>query len=142
MVKSCSRPRKTSKFVVDLGPEIDKVVKKKNLKIKKQKVIIAELKDRLRNKPDDMKVKKQKLVITSLQSTVNELTSKLKEVENEMRAYKVKRSDINNKTIEYAFKRLKEGYSLSRMKPNTRLLIQQSGRWDEARLISARFKVC
>ena len=142
MVKSCSRPRKTSKFVVDLGPEIDEVVKKKNLKIKKQKVIIAELKDRLRNKPDDMKVKKQKLVITSLQSTVNELTSKLKEVENEMRAYKVKRSDINNKTIEYAFKRLKEGYSLSRMKPNTRLLIQQSGRWDEARLISARFKVC
>ena len=141
MVKSCSRPRKTSKFVVDLGPEIDKVVKK-NLKIKKQKVIIAELKDRLRNKPDDMKVKKQKLVITSLQSTVNELTSKLKEVENEMRAYKVKRSDINNKTIEYAFKRLREGYSLSRMKPNTRLLIQQSGRWDEARLISARFKVC
>ena len=142
MVKSCSRPRKTSKFVVDLGPEIDKVVKKKNLKIKKQKVIIAELKDRLRNKPDDMKVKKQKLVITSLQSTVNELTSKLKEVENEMRAYNVKRSDINNKTIEYAFKRLREGYSLSRMKPNTRLLIQQSGRWDEARLISARFKVC
>ena len=142
MVKSCSRPRKTSKFVVDLGPEIDKVVKKKNLKIKKQKVIIAELKDRLQNKSDDMKVKKQKLVITSLQSTVNELTSKLKEVENEMRAYKVKRSDINNKTIEYAFKRLREGYSLSRMKPNTRLLIQQSGRWDEARLISARFKVC
>ena len=142
MVKSCSRPRKTSKFVVDLGPEIDKVVKKKNLKIKKQKVIIAELKDRLRNKPDDMKVKKQKLVITSLQSTVNELTSKLKEVENEMRAYKVKRSDINSKTIEYASKRLREGYSLSRMKPNTRLLIQQSGRWDEARLISARFKVC
>ena len=31
MVKSCSRPHKTSKFVVDLGPEIDKVVKKKNL---------------------------------------------------------------------------------------------------------------
>lgn len=142
MVKSCSRPRKTSKFVVDLGPEIDKVVKKKNLKIKKQKVIIAELKDRLRNKPDDMKVKKQKLVITSLQSTVNELTSKLKEVENEMRAYKVNRVGINNKTVEYAFKRLREGFSLSRMKPNTRLLIQQSGRWDEARLISARFKVC
>lgn len=142
MVKSCSRPRKTSKFVVDLGPEIDKVVKKKNLKIRKQKVIIAELKDRLRNKPDDMKVKKQKLVITSLQGTVNDLTSKLKEVEDEMRAYRVKRSGINNKTLEYAFKRLREGYSLSRMKPNTRLLIQQSGRWDEARLISARFKVC
>jgi hypothetical protein len=117
-------------------------VKKKNLKIRKQKVIIAELKDRLRNKPDDMKVKKQKLVITSLQGTVNDLTTKLKEVEDEMRAYRVKRSGINNKTLEYAFKRLREGYSLSRMKPNTRLLIQQSGRWDEARLISARFKVC
>ena len=142
MVKSCSRPRKTSKFVVDLGPEIDKVVKKKNLKIKKQKVIIAELKDRLRNKPDDMKVKKQKLVITSLQGTVNDLTTKLKEVEDEMRKYKVNRVGINNKTVEYAFKRLREGFSLSRMKPNTRLLIQQSGRWDEARLISARFKVC
>lgn len=142
MVKSCSRPRKTSKFVVDLGPEIDKVVKKKNLKIKKQKVIIAELKDRLRNKPDDMKVKKQKLVITSLQGTVNDLTTKLKETENEMRKYKVNRIGINNKTVEYAFKRLREGFSLSRMKPNTRLLIQQSGRWDEARLISARFKVC
>lgn len=142
MVKSCSRPRKTSKFVVDLGPEIDKVVKKKNLKIKKQKVIIADLQDKLRNRSDDMKVKKQKLVITSLQSTVNELTSKLKEVENEMRTYRVKRCDINSKTVEYAFKRLREGYSLSKMKPNTRLLIQQSGRWEEARLISARFKVC
>ena len=142
MVKSCSRPRKTSKFVVDLGPEIDKVVQKKNLKIKKQKVIIAELKDRLRNKPDDMKVKKQKLVITSLQGTVNDLTTKLKEVEDEMRKYKVNRAGIKNKTVEYAFKRLREGFSLSRMKPNTRLLIQQSGRWDEARLISARFKVC
>ena len=41
MVKSSSRPRKTSKFVIDLGPEIDKVVKKKiqkrDEKIKKQK---------------------------------------------------------------------------------------------------------
>ena len=142
MVKSCSRPRKATKFVVDLGPEIDKVVKKKNAKIKKQKVVIADLRERLRKRPDDMKVKKQKFVITSLQTTVNELTTKLKEVEDEMRTYKVKRVDINNKTLDYAFKRLREGYSLSRMKPNTRLLIQQSGRWDEARLISARFKVC
>lgn len=142
MVKSSSRPRKASKLVVDLGPEIDKVVKKKNLKIKKQKVIIAELKDRLRNKPDDMKVKKQKLVITSLQGTVNDLTTKLKNLDDELRKYKVKRVDIKNKTLDYAFKRLRAGYSLSKMKPNTQLLIQQSGRWDEARLISARFKVC
>ena len=50
MVKSSSRPRITSKFVVDLGPEIDKVVKKKNAKIKKQKVIILELQDKLSSK--------------------------------------------------------------------------------------------
>lgn len=142
MVKSSSRPRKTSKFIVDLGPEIDKVVKKKNAKIRKQRVIITDLRDKLRNRPDDMKVKKQKLAITSLQGTIDELTVKLKEVENEVKAYKVKRACINNKTLDYAFKRLREGYSLSRMKPNTQLLIQQSGRWDEARLISARFKVC
>ena len=142
MVKSSSRPRKTSKFIVDLGPEIDKVVKKKNAKIRKQKIIITDLRDKLRNRPDDMKVKKQKLAITSLQGTIDELTVKLEEVENEMKAYKVKRACISNKTLDYAFKRLREGYSLSRMKPNTRLLIQQSGRWDEARLISARFKVC
>jgi len=43
MVKSSSRPRKASKFVIDLGPEIDRVVKKKNAKIKKQKRIIRAL---------------------------------------------------------------------------------------------------
>jgi predicted RNase H-like nuclease (RuvC/YqgF family) len=142
MVKSCSRPRKATKFVVDLGPEIDKVVKKKNAKIKKQKVVIADLREQLRNRPDDMKVKKQKFVITSLQTTVNELTTKLKEVEDEMRTYKVKCVDIKNKTLEYAFKRLREGYSLSRMKPNTRLLIQQSGRWNEALKLHTQNRLC
>ena len=135
MVKSSSRPRKASKFVIDLGPEIDKVVKKKNVKIRKQKIRIAELEDKLRGRGDDMKIKKQKLVISGLQA-------KLNEVENELRRYKVQRVNINNKTLEYAFKRLRQGYSLSRMKPSTHLLIQQAGRWDEARLISARFKVC
>lgn len=135
MVKSSSRPRKASKFVIDLGPEIDKVVKKKNVKIRKQKLRIAELEDKLRGRGDDMKIKKQKLVISGLQA-------KLNEVENELRRYKVQRVNINNKTLEYAFKRLRQGYSLSRMKPSTHLLIQQAGRWDEARLISARFKVC
>lgn len=135
MVKSSSRPRKASKFVIDLGPEIDKVVKKKNVKIRKQKLRIAELEDKLRGRDDDMKIKKQKLVISGLQA-------KLNEVENELRRYKVQHVNINNKTLEYAFKRLRQGYSLSRMKPSTHLLIQQAGRWDEARLISARFKVC
>ena len=89
MVKSSSRPRRTSKFVVDLGPEIDKVVKKKNAKIKKQKVIILELQDKLRSRSDDMKVKKQKLFITSLQSKVEELNVKLSKAENEMKHYKI-----------------------------------------------------
>jgi hypothetical protein len=135
MVKSSSRPRKASKFVIDLGPEIDKVVKKKNVKIRKQKLRIAELEDKLRGRGDDMKIKKQKLVISGLQA-------KLNQVENELRRYKVQHVNINNKTLEYAFKRLRQGHSLSRMKPSTHLLIQQAGRWDEARLISARFKVC
>lgn len=135
MVKSSSRPRKASKFVIDIGPEIDKVVKKKNVKIRKQKLRIAELEDKLRGRGDDMKIKKQKLVISGLQA-------KLNEVENELRRYRVQHVNINNKTLEYAFKRLRQGYSLSRMKPSTHLLIQQAGRWDEARLISARFKVC
>ena len=138
MVKS----RKTSKFVIDLGPEIDRVVKKKNAKIRKQKVIIAELEDKLRGRGDDMKIKKQKLVIASLQERLLEVEKRAIAAENETRQYKVRRTGISNKTIEYAFKRLREGYSLSRMKPNTILLIQQSGRWDEARKISAQRKLC
>ena len=68
MVKSSSRPRKASKFTIDLGPEIDKVVKKKlhtrDVKIKKQKVIILGLKkerDELRTRSsevNDLKMKK------------------------------------------------------------------------------------
>ena len=142
MVKSSSRPRKASKFIIDLGPEIDKVVKKKNAKIRKQKVIIAELQDKLQNRADDMKSRKQKLVISSLQEKVVEAEKRAITAENEMRQYKVRRVSISNKTLEYAFKRLREGYSLSKMKPGTQLIIQQSGRWEEARLISARFKVC
>jgi hypothetical protein len=142
MVKSSSRPRKASKFVIDLGPEIDRVVKKKNAKIKKQKVIIAELQDRLRNRGDDMKMKKQKLIISSLQERVVEAEKRIIEAENETRRYMVRRAGISNKTVENAFKNLREGKSLSRMRPNTILLIQQSGRWDEARKIQAQRKLC
>jgi len=138
MVKS----RKVSKFVIDLGPEIDKVVRKKNAKIRKQKVIIAELEDRLRNKSDDMKARKQKLVIASLQERIVEAEKRAVAAENETRRYKVRRAGISNKTVENAFKNLREGKSLSRMKANTILLIQQSGRWDEARKISAQRKLC
>ena len=142
MVKSSSRPRKASKFVIDLGPEIDKVVKKKNAKIRKQKVIIADLQDRLRNRTDDMKARKQKLVISSLQEKVSEAEKRARLAEEETRRYKVKRAGISNKTVENAFKNLREGKSLSRMKANTILLIQQSGRWDEARKIHAQRKLC
>jgi hypothetical protein len=138
MVKS----RKASKFIIDLGPEIDKVVKKKNAKIRKQKVIIAELEDRLRNKSDDMKMKKQKLIISSLQERIIEAEKRAVAAENETRKYKVRRAGISNKTVENAFKNLREGKSLSRMKSNTILLIQQSGRWDEARKIQAQRKLC
>ena len=159
MVKSSSRPRKASKFTVDLGPEIDRVVKKKlhtrDVKIKRQKVIILGLKkerDELRTRSsevNDLKMKKQKTYVSNLQVMVNDLTKKLNEAEKRVtevesikRKYEVTRTGISNKTVEYAFNRLREGHSLQRMKPNTRLLIQQSGRWEEARLISARFKVC
>ena len=138
MVKS----RKTSKFIIDLGPEIDKVVKKKNAKIRKQRVIIAELEDRLRNKSDDMKARKQKLVIANLQERIVEAEKRAVAAENETRRYKVRRAGISNKTVENAFKNLREGKSLSRMKANTILLIQQSGRWDEARKIQAQRKLC
>ncbi len=138
MVKS----RKASKFIIDLGPEIDKVVRKKNAKIRKQRVIIAELEDRLRNKSDDMKARKQKLVIASLQERIVEAEKRTVAAENETRRYKVRRAGISNKTVENAFKNLREGKSLSRMKANTILLIQQSGRWDEARKISAQRKLC
>ena len=138
MVKS----RKASKFIIDLGPEIDKVVRKKNAKIRKQKVIIAELEDRLRNKSDDMKARKQKLVIANLQERIVEAEKRAVAAENETRRYKVRRAGISNKTVENAFKNLREGKSLSRMKANTILLIQQSGRWDEARKIQAQRKLC
>jgi len=98
---------------------------------------------------NDLKMKKQKTYVSNLQVMVTDLTNKLKEAEKKVtevesikRKYEVTRTGISNKTVEYAFNRLREGHSLQRMKPNTRLLIQQSGRWEEARLISARFKVC
>ena len=141
MVKS----RKASKFVIDLGPEIDKVVKKKNAKIRKQKVIIMALekeRDELRIRGDDMKMKKQKLIISSLQERIIEAEKRAVAAENETRKYKVRRAGISNKTVENAFKNLREGKSLSRMKSNTILLIQQSGRWDEARKIQAQRKLC
>jgi hypothetical protein len=102
MVKSSRKP---SKYVVDLGPEIDNIVKKKDAKIKKHKVIILSLQ------------------------------SKLSEVENELKRYKVGRVTITNKTVENAFKNLRNGHSLYKMKPQTKRLIEMAGRWEEARKI-------
>ena len=154
MVKSSSRPRKASKLVVDLGPEIDKVVKKKDAKIKKQKVIIADLQERLRNRPDDMKVKKQKLVITSLLGNVNDLTTKLNNLDDELRKYKElkidqgevnklrtklnyhknDRDDKDSKTIRGALQRALKGTQNPRnMQQRTIDLLKKAGRWEEAK---------
>ena len=92
MVKKLSH--KVSKFII----EIDKVVKKKDAKIKKQKGIIKALKN-------DPKNKKHKVTILSLQG-------RLADVENELRRYKVGRVTITNKTVENAFKNLRNGQSL------------------------------
>jgi hypothetical protein len=121
MVKSS---RKVSKFIID----IDKVVKKKDAKIKKQKGIIKALKS-------DPKIKKHKVTILSLQS-------RLAEVENELRRYKVGRVTITNKTVENAFKNLRNGQSLFKMKAQTKRLIEMSGRWDEARKIHTQKLLC
>jgi len=115
---------KVSKFII----EIDKVVKKKDAKIKKQKGIIKALKN-------DPKNKKHKVTILSLQG-------RLADVENELRRYKVGRVTITNKTVENAFKNLRNGQSLFKMKPQTKRLIEMSGRWDEARKIHTQNLLC
>ena len=122
MVKKLSH--KVSKFII----EIDKVVKKKDAKIKKQKGIIKALKN-------DPKNKKHKVTILSLQG-------RLADVENELRRYKVGRVTITNKTVENAFKNLRNGQSLFKMKPQTKRLIEMSGRWDEARKIHTQYLLC
>ena len=157
MVKSSSRPRKASKFTIDLGPEIDKVVKKKlhtrDVKIKKQKVIILGLKkerDELRTRSsevNDLKMKKQKLYVSNLQVMVDDLTKKLKEAEvklstvtksqtltdDQKTALKLgsRKISINNTTVETARKSILKGKSMYNMKPRTIQLIKQSGLWEE-----------
>ena len=146
MVKSSSRPRKTSKFVIDLGPEIDKVVKKKiqkrDEKIKKQKCIILALENQITTLSDDPKIRKQKVIIIDLETKLLNAEKRVKEAEDETRKYKVRRVNISNKTVENAFKNLRDGKSLWTMQPNTILLIQQSGRWEEARKINLQKKLC
>jgi hypothetical protein len=135
MVKSSSRPRKTSKFVIDLGPEIDKVVKKKNAKIKKQKRIIKALEN-------DPKIKKHKVIINSLQKQLSDTEKRVINLEDELKRYKVGRVSITNKTVENAFKNLRNGQSLFRMKTQTKRLIEMSGRWEEARKIHTQKMLC
>lgn len=135
MVKSSSRPRKASKFVIDLGPEIDRVVKKKNAKIKKQKRIIKALEN-------DPKIKKHKVTIISLQNRLSNAEKRAAEFENELRRYKVVRVSITNKTVENAFNNLRKGQSLFKMKTQTKRLIEMSGRWEEARKIHTRKLLC
>ena len=155
MVKSSSRPRKASKFTIDLGPEIDKVVKKKlqtrDLKIRKQKVIILGLKkerDELRTRNsdvNDLKMKKQKTYVSNLQVMVTDLTNKLKEaekrvvtVEKEIQEYKIQRVNITDKTVDNAFKRLRKGFSLYGMQAETKRRIKLAGRYNEAQELDER----
>ena len=155
MVKSSSRPRKASKFTIDLGPEIDRVVKKKlhtrDVKIKKQRVIIRALeqeRDELRsrkNEVNDLKMKQQKSHVSNLQATVDDLTKKLKEAENrvvtvekEIQEYKIQRVNITDKTVENAFKRLRNGFSLYAMQAETKRRIKLAGRYSEAQELHER----
>jgi hypothetical protein len=155
MVKSSSRPRKASKFTIDLGPEIDRVVKKKlhtrNVKIKKQRVIIKALeqeRNELRSRKSeisDLKMKKQKSHVSNLQATVDDLTNKLKEaekrvvtVEKEIQEYKIQRVNITDKTVDNAFKRLRKGFSLYGMQAETKRRIKLAGRYNEAQELDER----
>ncbi|MBT5166316.1 MAG: hypothetical protein HOM46_03555 [Nitrosomonadales bacterium] len=155
MVKSSSRPRKASKFTIDLGPEIDRVVKKKlhtrDVKIKKQRVIIKALeqeRNELRSRKSeisDLKMKKQKSHVSNLQATVDDLTNKLKEaekrvvtVEKEIQEYKIQRVNITDKTVDNAFKRLRKGFSLYGMQAETKRRIKLAGRYNEAQELDER----
>jgi hypothetical protein len=155
MVKSSSRPRKASKFTIDLGPEIDRVVKKKlhtrNVKIKKQRVIIKALeqeRNELRSRKSeisDLKMKKQKSHVSNLQATVDDLTNKLNEaekrvvtVEKEIQEYKIQRVNITDKTVDNAFKRLRKGFSLYGMQAETKRRIKLAGRYNEAQELDER----
>lgn len=157
MVKSSSRPRKACKFTIDLGPEIDKVVKKKlhtrDVKIKRQKVIILGLKkerDELRTRSsevNDLKMKKQKTYVSNLQVMVNDLTKKLNEAEVKLStvtksqtltdvqktALKLgsKKISINNTTVETARKSILRGKSMYNMKTRTQQFIKQAGLWED-----------
>jgi glutamyl-tRNA reductase len=143
MVKSSSQSRKKPKFVIDLGPEIDRIVKKKiekrDLKIEKQKVIIRKLTKEISVDP---KSQKHKAIILDLQTKLSTSEKIANNFEKELRIYKIRRVTISNKTVNNAFRNLRDGKSLHKMQPNTMLLIQQSGRWDEARKISAQMKLC
>lgn len=166
MVKSSSRPRKASKFTIDLGPEIDKVVKKKlqtrDVKIRKQKVIILGLKkerDELRTRNsevNDLKMKKQKLYVSNLQVLVDDLTNKLKEAEvklstvtksqtltdDQKTALKLgsKRISINNTTVETARKSILKGKTMNNMKVRTTQLIRQAGLWEDFKELERTIK--
>ena len=152
MVKSSSRTRKASKFTIDLGPEIDRVVKKKNLKIKKQRVIIKALeqeRDELRNRSSDLKMKKQKLYVSSLQAMVDDLTKKLEASEKRVPTNEQQRAmnlgsktiSINDKTIEEARKRILKGKPISNMQSRTKTLIHRAGKWDEFRELESRVRL-
>ncbi len=159
MVKSSSRPRKASKFTIDLGPEIDRVVKKKlhtrDVKIKKQRVIIKALeqeRNELRSRKSgssDLKMKKQKLYVSSLKTIIDDLTSKLEASEKRVPTNEQQRAmnlgsktiSINDKTIEEARKRILKGKPISNMQSRTKTLIHRAGKWDEFHELESRVRL-
>tara|TARA_R110000796_G_scaffold33783_7_gene87393 strand:+ start:557 stop:1105 length:549 start_codon:yes stop_codon:yes gene_type:complete len=171
MVKSSSRPQKPSKFVVDLGPGIDRIVKKtlekKDAKIKKQKLIILALRS-MGTKVDDTKVvisglERERIQLRNDKEKLQEQLIMLQkvniEMENKFRTLEARgdslesiynrqrasNAGIRSVALNNAFKNLRNGYSLSRMQPRTKSIIQQAGRWDEALALSkrtAQMKLC
>jgi len=82
------------------------------------------------------------VTIISLQNRLSNAEKRAAEFENELKRYKVSRVSITNKTVENAFKNLRNGQSLFKMKTQTKRLIEMSGRWEEARKIHARKMLC
>jgi len=76
---------------------------------------------------------------------VDDLTKKLKEAENrvvtvekEIQEYKIQRVNITDKTVENAFKRLRNGFSLYAMQAETKRRIKLAGRYSEAQELHDR----
>jgi hypothetical protein len=162
MVKSSSRSdKKGSKFTINLGPHIDRLVKKKlktrDTKIKKQEINIlalekenAHLKKSIHN-ANDLKVGRYKMIISDLQTTITDLKNQLETVKNvkptqalltesQKKAIKVGETQIsmNNDTVQRARRSILNGKSMSRMKDKTKFLIERANLWEEFQMLERK----